>query len=149
MCFACGRQNPIGLHLQFFTDGDKVTTTFTPRPEHQGFPGVMHGGLVSTVLDEVIGRVAINKELWMMTAKLEVRYKKPVPIGQPLTVTGEITHLTHRLMEGRGEIRLADGSLAVEAIGTYIRMPHMLMDKFKSEMQYWYVEPEETSAEKE
>ena len=123
MCFVCGRDNPIGLHLTFYVGDGKVTTTFTPRPEHQGWPGVMHGGITSTILDETVGRTAFLVDMWAVTGRMEVRFRRPIPIGQPFTVTAEIVRVRSRALEARGEIRLADGTVAAEAQATYIRIP--------------------------
>ena len=141
MCFVCGRENSIGLHMHFYahTDGC-VYADFIPREEHQSYPGIMHGGLVTTMLDELIGRTAIASDLWCMTAKLEIRFRKPVPIGEPLKLKGEITKKSSRLLQGRGEIRLADGTLAVEAIGTYLRIPDDQMEQYKTALEWWRVE---------
>jgi acyl-coenzyme A thioesterase PaaI-like protein len=141
MCFVCGRSNPIGLYMRFYTDADGcVYADYTPREEHQSYPNVMHGGLVTAMLDELIGRTAIASDLWCMTAKLEVRFKKPVPIGAPLKLKGEITRKTSRLLEGHGEIRLSDGSLAVEAHGTYIRIPHEQVQQYRDAIAGWRVD---------
>lgn len=141
MCFVCGRQNPIGLRMQFFADAQgHVHATYVPRQEHQGYPGVMHGGLVTALLDELIGRTAIANDLWCMTAKLQVRFHKPVPIGATLTLEGEITRRTSRLLEGRGEIRLEDGSLAVEAHGTYLSIPEEQLREYQSALVGWQVD---------
>ena len=122
MCFVCGRDNPIGLHLTFYVDGQQVKTTFTPRPEHQGWPGVLHGGITSTILDETIGRTAFLVDMWAVTGRMEIRYRRPIPIGEPLTAYGEIVSVRSRALEARGEIRLADSTVAAEAVGTYIRL---------------------------
>src|SRR5512135_763647 len=121
MCFVCGRNNPIGMHLHFYADDTgRVHATYTPHEEHQSYPGVMHGGLITALLDEIIGRTAIASDLWCMTAKLEVRFKRPVPIGEPLRIVGEITRHRGRLLEGRGEIRSSrTNELLAEATGTY------------------------------
>ena len=141
MCFVCGRENSIGLHMHFFADDDGcVYADYIPREEEQGYPGVMHGGLLTTMLDELIGRTAIASDLWCMTAKLEVRFKKPVPLGAPLRLKGEITKKSGRLLEGRGEIRLVDGSLAVEAHGTYLRIPDQQLEQYQSALEWWRVE---------
>jgi len=78
---------------------------FTPRQEHQGWPGVLHGGLVCTLLDEVMARVFFfdQEERWMVTAKMEVRYFKPVPLEQPLTLGGGITKMGSCMIEAWGE----------------------------------------------
>jgi len=141
MCFVCGRDNPIGLRLTFETDGQRVFTEFTPRPEHQGYPGVLHGGITSALLDEVLGRTAIACGRWMMTAQMEVRYRAPIPIGQPVKVTGEVVEIKHRLLKARGEIRLADGTLAAEAKATFIEAPQEVRAAWESERQYWRVDP--------
>ena len=141
MCFVCGRENPIGLHMHFFAGDDGcVYADYVPRDEEQGYPGVMHGGILTAMLDELIGRTAIASDLWCMTAKLEVRFKKPVPIGAPLKLKGEISKKNGRLLEGRGEIRLADGSLAVEAHGTYLRIPDAQLEQYKSALEWWRVD---------
>ncbi|MGE5263342.1 MAG: PaaI family thioesterase [Acidobacteriota bacterium] len=141
MCFVCGRENPIGFHLTFFADEHgSVHADYTPREEHQGYPGVMHGGLVTALLDELIGRTAIASDLWCMTAKLQVRFRKPVPIGEPLRLRGEITKKGGRLLEGRGEMRLQDGTLVAEAEGVYLRIPEPQLQEYKSALDGWRVD---------
>lgn len=141
MCFVCGRENPVGLHMHFSVDDQNcVHAEFTPREEHQSFPGVMHGGLITTMLDELIGRTAIALDIWCMTVKLDVRFLKPVPIGEPLALKGEITKKSSRLLEGRGEIRLSDGTLAAEAMGTYLKIPDAQMEQFKTALEWWRVD---------
>ncbi len=100
----------------------------------------MHGGLITAMLDELIGRTAIASDLWCMTVKLELRFKKPVPIGALLKLKGEMTKKTGRLLEGRGEIRLADGTLAVEAIGTFIKIPDDQIAQYREALSGWRVD---------
>ncbi len=123
MCFVCGRENPIGLKADFYVDGNRVYMDFTPQEQHQGYPGIMHGGLVSTMLDETVGRSAFLQNKWVVTARMELRYRQPVPIGQPLRVEGWTTRVRGRLLEAQGQVTLADGTVAVEAKGTYIELP--------------------------
>ena len=142
MCFVCGRDNPIGLHLSFFIDEqNRVIAEFTPRDEHQSFPGVMHGGLISTILDETIGRTAIAHNIWCMTAELTVRYKKTVPIGEPLRVIGEIHDINRRVLRGHGEIRsVQDDALLAQADGVYIRLPEDKRIEMESALLEWRVD---------
>jgi len=109
-CFVCGVENPVGLHLAFYEQpGGEVTCDVTLPERYQGYPGVVHGGIVASMLDEIAGRAAMqgNVERFMMTAKLEVRYRKPVPIGQPLRLVGRLDHRRGRLTVVQGEIRLS------------------------------------------
>lgn len=129
-CFICGKKNPIGLAVDFYRVGDEVRTEFTPRDEHQGYPGFMHGGIVSALLDETIGRAGYLHKLWTMTARLELRYRKSIPIGDHITCAGRIVRMRGRLIECEGEARLSDGTVAVEARGTYMRIPDDQLEGF-------------------
>lgn len=126
-CFVCGKQNPIGLGVVFENDDQKVWTEFTPGEEHQGYPGIMHGGLLYTLLDETIGRAAYLREMWVMTARMQVRYRHPVPTGSHLRIEGEIVKVRGRMVEAQGRVLLDDGTVAAEAVGTFMEIPaHML-----------------------
>ncbi len=94
MCFICGLENPVGLHLHIYeTAPGEVQTTYT-APEHfQGYPGVLHGGIVGAILDELSGRSLMGSDpmtpRFMFTARLEVKYRRNVPIGVPLRIVGK------------------------------------------------------------
>ncbi len=146
MCFCCGRENPIGLRLTFDFDGERVWTTFTPQAAHQGYPGILHGGIAYAILDEVMGRVAIAHNLWMVTARMEVRYRQPIPLDQTLTGVGEIVERKRRLMTARGELRLPDGSVAAEAVGTLVEAPASLQDEWQGGLLDWRVDDADAAA---
>jgi len=118
----CGRDNPIGLKVQFYQQGNQVVTRFTPGPEHQGYPDRMHGGIAYTLLDETVGRAGFIHGYWTFTGKFEVKYKKAIPLGQEITVVGEMIRDRGRAIEARGEILLADGSVAVEGSGIFFKL---------------------------
>jgi acyl-coenzyme A thioesterase PaaI-like protein len=143
MCFLCGLENPIGLKLKFYTDDEgRCITHFRPREEHQGYPGHLHGGIISSLLDETMGRVLAPKNVWAMTGRLEVKFRKPVPLDQELTVVGELTRSRSRAYEAQGEIRLPDGTLLVEGSGMYIRIPDESIEEVRSELGFWEVVPD-------
>ncbi|MGB4593538.1 MAG: PaaI family thioesterase [Coriobacteriia bacterium] len=125
MCMVCGTENTAGLHAQFLeVDGDELVAVFTPRAEYQGYPGRLHGGIATTILDETIGRAIgiADPDAWGVTVELSVRFRKPVPLDEDVRAVGRITRDAGRLFEGSGEIVLSDGTVAVEATGKYIRM---------------------------
>lgn len=117
-CFACGRDNPIGLKLTFSEEGDKYVARFTPGLEHQSYDGIVHGGIISTLLDEIMARYPYAKGIRTVTARLEVRYRKPTPIGQELTISGWIVRQRGRLYETAGTVALADGTVTAEGRAT-------------------------------
>ena len=126
MCMVCGTENAWGLHARFFElDNGELLGVFDPAEYHQSYPGRLHGGVSSALLDETIGR-AINitdKDAWGVTVELTVRFRKPVPLDADVRAIGRITRDSRRLFEGTGEIVLADGTVAVEATGKYMKMP--------------------------
>lgn len=126
MCLVCGVENAAGFKARFFElEGGELAGVFRPREEHQGYPGRLHGGLASALLDETIGR-AINiadTQIWGVTVEFTVRFRKPVPLDREVRAIGRITRDGSRLFEGTGEIVLEDGTIAVEARGKYVKMP--------------------------
>lgn len=126
MCFVCGKDNPLSLKGRFLElEGEELAGIFQLTDEHQGYPGRVHGGICSAMLDETIGR-AINTtdaDAWGVTVELNVRFRRPVPLDHEVRVIARITKDSGRLFEGSGEIRLPDGTAAVEATGRYLRQP--------------------------
>lgn len=118
MCFACGKDNPIGLKLDFRFEGEEYVTHFTVRPEYQGWAGIAHGGLLATVLDEVMARLLWEREIGAITARLEVRYRSPVPVGETLEVRGRITRRRPPVVETEAEARTGGGEVVAEAKAT-------------------------------
>jgi acyl-coenzyme A thioesterase PaaI-like protein len=143
MCFVCGIENPIGLKLKFYSDDEgRCIARFQPKPEHQGYPGHLHGGIISTLLDETMGRVLTPQNLFALTGRLEIKFRKSVPLDQELTIIGELTRERSRAYEARGEIQLPDGTSLVEGSGMYIRVPDEMLEEAKEELGFWQVIPD-------
>jgi acyl-coenzyme A thioesterase PaaI-like protein len=121
-CFGCGPANPIGLHLDFDRHEDGgVQALFIPGVEHQGWDGVMHGGLVTVLLDEAMAWAAAASTTIYYTGRLEVRYRQPVRTGAELTVRGWVTRNRGRTLETRAEVQLGGGEVLAEATALFIR----------------------------
>ena len=143
MCLVCGLKNPFGLHTSFFElDNNELLAVFTPREEHQSYPGRLHGGITSTILDETMGRAIMIKsagEVWGVTVELNIRFKKPVPLDQELRILGRITKDSNRFFEGTGELLLDDGTIAAEGHGKYLKVPLDKIADFDVDAQEWRV----------
>ncbi|MEE8337552.1 MAG: PaaI family thioesterase [Dehalococcoidia bacterium] len=122
-CFGCGRHNPIGFHLVFAREGEEMVTSYQPKPEDQGFPGIMHGGLLALLLDEAMGWAMYADRLFAVTAKMELRYRRATALDAPLTVRARIERRRGRRIELVATVRDADGATLVEAKGLFVRMP--------------------------
>jgi acyl-coenzyme A thioesterase PaaI-like protein len=130
-CFACGMDNPIGLKLHFYqTAPDEVTAEYTAPEKYQGYPGILHGGVTAAILDEAAGRAHMGTDPaasnFMVTAQLNVKYKKKIPIGQPLKIVGKQGKRMRWTAEGHAYIYDAKGTLLAEAYAMLVDLPDQL-----------------------
>lgn len=143
LCFVCGLKNKYGIHAHFYvTESQELVALFTPSEEHQSYPGRLHGGIASAILDETIGRAVLNKyetEIWGVTIDLNVKFKKPIPLNEQLKVVGRITSENSRMFEGTGEIVLQNGEVAVTAYGKYLKVPLEKITDFDKEENEWKI----------
>lgn len=172
MCLVCGRDNPFGLHARFYelapdvpagagagpdaaaepatpAAGPELLGIFTPREEHQSYPGRLHGGVTSAILDETIGRaiLLLQPGAWGVTVEFSVRFRRPLPLDDEIRCIARITRDTSRLFEGTGEIVLPDGSVAVEARGKYIKQTLTDITDGDFIERDWFSDPRETPGE--
>ena len=121
-CFVCGEANPIGLRLRFETDGRLVQTRFVPRPEHIGFKQVIHGGLIATLLDEImVWACAVQTRRFAFCADLNVRFVNPARPNEELTATAELTaNRRGKIFEAKAQLRDGQGRLLANSTGKYI-----------------------------
>lgn len=117
MCFVCGKNNPIGLKVKFRLEGKKAIAEFTPTEFHQGWKGVVHGGIIQTLLDEGMSWAAIFAGLVTVSAKMEIRWKRPANVGEMLLISSSLTRNTRRLVEAEATVSLKDGTVVAEANG--------------------------------
>jgi len=140
-CFACGPRNESGLKLVFRREGDRVVADFTPSEAQQGFPGVLHGGIIATLLDETMGRTGALRQEWLMTGKLDIRFRKPGPIGRPMRVWAEIARERVGAIDAVGTVELDDGSVVADARGMFLRLPEAIaaetVAQYPEFINYW------------
>ena len=151
LCFICGLKNNSGLQASFYeTENGELIATFTPTLEHQSYPGRLHGGLASAILDETMGRAILvgnDTEIWGITIELNVSYKKPIPLGVELRVVGRISEENSRFFHGTGEIMLPGGEVAVVARGKYLKAPLEKIADFDRVENEWAVVENEDDPE--
>lgn len=134
-CFGCGQLNEHGLRLEFSQDpeGYGVFASFVPPSRTEGYTGMVHGGIITTVLDEVMAWSLARHGIWAVTGQLTTRYRKPVMLGEATTATGYLLRDRGRAIEMRGEIRHdADGALLAEATAMFIRVPASKASEWQS-----------------
>lgn len=122
-CFVCGENNPGGLRLNFEIDQEKQTlkTTFIASSIYQGYDGIVHGGIVSTLLDEAMAKLAYELGYNTVTASLEIRFKKPAPILERLSICGEITEVKARIVKAKARVAREDGTILAVATSSLVR----------------------------
>lgn len=143
-CIVCGMETGAGIRAQFFELEDgTIAALATARDIHQSYPGRVHGGMITALLDETAGR-AINisePDTWAVTAELTTRYKAPVPYDVPLIITGRVEKNSRRLFVASGEIILPDGTVAATSEGKYIKLALSDISDFDQESDDWKLYP--------
>jgi acyl-coenzyme A thioesterase PaaI-like protein len=148
MCFLCGLENPVGLHLHIYETEPGVVETTYVAPEHfQGYPGVLHGGIVGAIIDEISGRALMGSDpmnpRFMFTARLEVKYRKNVPIGKLLKIVGKAGKSKSRSAEAWAGIYEAEtGELLAEGTTLLMNVPSDQIDPSSLDELGWKVYPE-------
>ncbi len=145
-CFVCGIENEAGLHMRFFeseTDPVQVNAEYTVPARYQGYPGVVHGGIVASMLDEVTSRTVFRGDppRYVVTARLSVRYRKPVPVETPLKLTGRLVEDKGKVITVAGEITNQAGTVLAEAEAVLVEVDASFFGEALNS-QGWQVYPE-------
>lgn len=146
-CFGCGELHPTGLHLVAHAgEGADLTAEFTVTENHQGAPGLAHGGLLSLAFDEALGKLMWLIRSPAVTARLETDFLKPVPMGTTLHITARITGQVNRKVytEAEGRLGSVDGEIAVRAAALFVIVPmsHFLDNAPKEYLEHIAKSPE-------
>ena len=131
--------------MTFFDNGDnEVVSEYTISSEYQGYPGIVHGGVLAAILDEIVGRISLIEDFhhFMMSVRLDIKYRKPVPTHTPLRFVGKREHLGGRYGRARGMIYLPDGTLATEASVSLVQLLDDILSRSEAEhLLGWRVDP--------
>jgi uncharacterized protein (TIGR00369 family) len=127
-CFACSPDSPVGLRMRFFRDGDQVVSRWQPRPELEGYTGVLHGGVQGTLMDEIASWwIFVNRGTAGATSRLEVDFRRPVMTGRgEILLRASLAGVEDNLVTVRVELRDGDGTLCSEGRVTYFTYPPAL-----------------------
>jgi acyl-coenzyme A thioesterase PaaI-like protein len=150
-CFVCGVENKFGLHIRFYTTSPgEVTALVTLADHYQSYPGVVHGGIIATMLDEVASRTVFTSERIVVTAKMDIRYRKPVPVNSPLRLVGRLLEDKGKVCKTSGQLFSQDDTLLAEADLTLVEVaPEFLGAMTQVDEQGWQVYPEDYEANRE
>ncbi len=123
-CFVCGKKNPGGLQASFTIDRENLSIKgeFTPGEIHQGFAGIVHGGIIATLLDEAMVKLAFEAGIYAVTAWMEIKYISPLYVGEKLHIEAQLTKTHKRLLEGEAEAKTSEGRLIARAKGKLLKV---------------------------
>ncbi|HEX2766887.1 MAG TPA: PaaI family thioesterase [Candidatus Limnocylindria bacterium] len=119
-CFACGAENPIGMHLHIELGDATARTRWTVGDDFVGWSDKLHGGIIATLLDEVMAWAPSSFDSWAVTAEMSVRYRSPATPGEELVAEGRVVERRRRIYAVTGEVRGADGRLVATGSGRYL-----------------------------
>ena len=144
-CFVCGRDNAAGLHTRWTADraAGEVRTEAVLGEGTQSYPGLVHGGVVTALLDEAMVRALLldgDFEELMVTAKMEISFRRATPTGQPVTVVGRIVKRGASRASAEAEVRLADGTVTAQCAGLLVRQPADVAQAWAAEKEHWRVD---------
>lgn len=147
-CFVCGVENDAGLGLRFYeteTSPVRVSATYTVPRKFQGYPNIVHGGIIAAMLDEVASRAVMRGDpvRIVVTAKLNVRYRRPVPVELPLQLSGWVVEDKGRAITVAGEMRGPDGALLAEAEAVVMEVDPTVFGDIPLDEQDWRVYPDQ------
>ena len=134
-CFVCGDKNEHGLQAKFFYDGEQAVCDVVAREQFEGYRGIYHGGIVSTLLEEVMIKAILAENRYVVRAELTVRFLKPIKSGDKIRFTGRVTKNKGRVFFTEGQASSTDGQVFATAIGRYIEPDSDLTATLKNSVE--------------
>jgi uncharacterized protein (TIGR00369 family) len=133
-CFVCGQENQVGLKARFFWDGEKAFCDIAADEMYAGYKKILHGGIVATLLDEVMIKSLLAEEIVAVTAEINVRFKKPIHSGDSLHLEGWKTDEERAVYFTRGQVTNQDGETVAEATARYVKPGKELSEKLRQSL---------------
>tara|TARA_B110000014_G_C19862191_1_gene446581 strand:- start:267 stop:707 length:441 start_codon:yes stop_codon:yes gene_type:complete len=135
-CFGCGLKNDIGLKLNFTKKNDLIVGSFIAHIDYEGFPNILHGGIQSTILDEAMNWVFFIDQIFVVTTKIELKFRRPIPINESVVIQAERITENKKLYTAKGQIILESGAIATESYGEFYVMKesekHKVIEHFNN-----------------
>ncbi len=148
-CFACGTLNTHGLQLVLHAGGERCWTELSLDRRFEGWEGIAHGGILCTILDEVMAWALVDHDLWGVTARMTVDFKRPVQIGRPILAEGRVETVRRRLVDAEGVILdPTDRTVLARSKATYVGAPEDRREELKARYAF-RIEPEDQSGSAE
>lgn len=119
-CFVCGKANPFGLKLRFRLEEGMIKSEFTPKDHHQGYDGIVHGGILSAILDDAMANCLYLRGVKPFTGKLEIRFRRPIKVGTKLLVFSKLAIERKNYARATSWLQTENGEIMVEADGLYV-----------------------------
>jgi uncharacterized protein (TIGR00369 family) len=145
-CFLCGRDNPIGLKMSWYhePENNRIRGDVTVPEHFNGFPGVVHGGIVAAILDETAGRAVLieDQDNLMVTLKLEITYRNPTPTETPLQALGWTVKQTSKRAQVEGRLETPDGTVTATCKAVVLKPPASIQENWDEERKQWTVDPD-------
>jgi acyl-coenzyme A thioesterase PaaI-like protein len=142
-CFACGTLNVHGLQLELHAGDDRCWVELTLPDRFEGWEGIAHGGIVCTILDEVMAWAVVDHDIWGVTARMSVEFKKPVPIGRPIRAEGRVIAARRRIVETEGVLTdLGDGAVLARSAATFVGASEAKKSELKARYGFGLGDPD-------
>ncbi len=133
-CFGCGNRNPHGLKLHFTKKNNMISGKFNSSKLFEGFPNILHGGIQSTILDEAMNWLFFIEGIFVVTTKIELKFRLPIPINESIIITAEEIEQNKKFYRAKGKIMLQSGDIATESYGEFYTMnenqKHVIIEHF-------------------
>jgi len=134
-CFICGEQNEYGLKAKFYFEGGRAFTECIANRHYEGYKNIYHGGITSALLDEVMIKALLARNIYAMTVEMTIKFHKMVETGQKLLFQGELEKSKGRLFLTRGEARTPDGTVVASATGKYLQVKENVKAKLLDSLE--------------